>query len=120
MYTCICGKQITSQPNYSRHRKNCRQVNPDSSSNIFTCNICQKTFNRKDSYKRHSVKCSPKAKSTCKVCKKVFSSNWKLQRHLLSPNVHKIKATTKSPLGKKLRKSAKGGYQYSKKFAGIW
>jgi uncharacterized Zn-finger protein len=100
MYTCICGKQISAQSNYSRHRKTCIQVSSNASS-LFICSICQKEFARKDSMKRHLAKCSPKKIIACAVCQKVFSSNWKLKRHLSSPNVHNKDTSSSKPINSK-------------------
>jgi len=61
---------------------------------VYECEVCQKTFNRKDHLTKHKIVHSNKKEHVCSECNKAFSRKDKMKRHL--KNIHGI-VEMKSP-----------------------
>ena len=61
---------------------------------IFTCNLCNKEFNRKQNLQRHLKKkypCVKKEEFKCEFCNKSYKYNFTLKRHLKTCKVKQEK-----------------------------
>jgi uncharacterized C2H2 Zn-finger protein len=59
-----------------------RHQRPLNHHDIFTCNVCQKTFNRKDNLTRYELKQQDGSLFHCNDCGKLFGRKDNLQRHV--------------------------------------
>ena len=75
-----CGNML-KKGNFARHSK----VHMDKDT-MFTCQICAKTFNRKDNLHTHVIKCHdeplPSEQYKCDDCEKTFSQKRYLKEHM--------------------------------------
>ena len=77
-----CGK-IFKKGNFARHLK----VHTDTG---FTCQICAKTFNRKDKLQEHVKRLNEEELYKCDICEKTFADERYLKIHIDTYQAHRL------------------------------